>query len=47
MGNHETSQCFSSIIQPSKKVKVKSIVFDTPQVFDFFKVDSDAALLPS
>ena len=28
------------------KVK-KSLVFDTPQVFDFLKVDSDAALLPS
>ena len=26
---------------------LKSIVFDTPQVFDFLKVDSDAALLPS
>ena len=25
----------------------KSLLFDTPQVFDFLKVDSDAALLPS
>ena len=24
----------------------KSLVFDTPQVIDFLKVDSDAALLP-
>ena len=30
-----------------KKSKVKSLVFDTPQVFNFLKVDSDAALLPS
>ena len=27
--------------------KKQSLVFDTPQVFDFSKVDSDAALLPS
>ena len=25
----------------------KSLVFDNPQVFDFLKVDSDTALLPS
>ena len=30
---------------PTKKIK--SSTFDTPQVFDFLKVDSDAALLPS
>ena len=31
----------------SQSCKNKSLVFDTPQVFDFLKVDSDAALLPS
>ena len=29
------------------KCKVESALFDTPQVFDFLTVDSDAALLPS
>ena len=27
-------------------VLIESLVFDTPQVFNFLKADSDAALLP-
>ena len=36
----------NSFIKFTCRVKKRSLVFDTPQVFIFLKVDSDAALLP-
>ena len=44
---HSTETALLKLTNDIKKVKVKSLLFDTPQVFDFLKVDSDAALLPS
>ena len=34
-------------MEPLQASDIHPLVFDTPQVFDFLKVDSDAALLPS
>ena len=35
-----------TVVVDAGKIK-SSLVFDTPQVFDFLKVDSDTASLPS
>ena len=36
-----------TLVQSADYIKKSSLVFHTPQVFDFLKVDFDAALLPS